>query len=194
MTSTVLEAIEAIRTGGIVVVTDDEERENEGDLIMAAEAATTETTAFFLRHTSGVLCAAVTGEQADRLELPSMVPDNQESFTTAFTVSVDAADGISTGISAHDRARTLRLLADPVSHTGSFVRPGHVFPLRAKTGGVLRRDGHTEAAVDLARLAGLAPAGVLCEVTSADKSAMATRPELVRLARDFGLPMISIRD
>jgi len=192
--STVPEAIRAIRDGGIVVVTDDEDRENEGDLIMAAEACTTDSMAFFLRHTSGVLCAAVTGEQADRLELPPMVPDNQESFTTAFTVSVDAADGVSTGISAHDRARTMRLLADARSHPGTFVRPGHVFPLRARTGGVLRRNGHTEAAVDLARLAGLAPAGVLCEVTNADKSGMANRAELVALARDFGLPMISIAE
>jgi 3,4-dihydroxy 2-butanone 4-phosphate synthase/GTP cyclohydrolase II len=194
MTVKVGEAVKAVRNGGIVVVTDDEERENEGDLIMAAEACTTEAMAFFLRHTSGVLCAAITGDTAVRLDLPPMVPENQESFTTAFTVSVDAADGVSTGISAHDRARTMRLLADRRSHAGSFVRPGHVFPLRAKTGGVLRRNGHTEAAVDLATLAGLSPAGVLCEVTTPDRSAMASRDDLVRLAQEFGLPMISIAE
>ena len=190
--STVEQAIAEIAAGGIVVVTDHEDRENEGDLVMAAEACTTESMAFFLRHTSGLICASVTGEQADRLDLAPMVPDNKESFTTAFTVSVDAADGISTGISAHDRALTLRLLADAGSRPGTFVRPGHVFPLRAKQGGVLRRPGHTEAASDLARLAGLSPAGVLCEVTNADKSAMASGPELQRLARDHGLPVISI--
>ena len=190
--STVEQAIAEVRRGGIVLVTDDEDRENEGDLVMAAEACTTEAMAFFLRQTSGLICASVTGEQADRLDLAPMVPDNKESFTTAFTVSVDAADGVSTGISAHDRALTLRLLAEPSSRPGTFVRPGHVFPLRAKQGGVLRRPGHTEAASDLARLAGLSPAGVLCEVTNVDKSAMATGPELERLARDHGLPLISI--
>ena len=190
--SSVEQAVAVVAAGGIVVVTDDEDRENEGDLVMAAEACTPEAMAFFLRHTSGLVCASVTPEIADRLDLPPMVPDNRESFTTAFTVSVDAADGVSTGISAHDRSRTLQLLADPSSRPGSFVRPGHVFPLRAKLGGVLRRPGHTEAATDLAHLAGLAPVGVLCEVTSEDKSAMATGPELRRLAERHGLPLISI--
>ena len=190
--SAVEEAIAEIARGGVVVVTDDEDRENEGDLVMAADACTPETLAFFLRHTSGLVCASVTPEVADRLDLPPMVPDNRESFTTAFTVSVDAADGVSTGISAHDRARTLQLLADPASRPGHFVRPGHVFPLRAKLGGVLRRPGHTEAASDLAGLAGRAPVGVLCEVVSDDRLTMATGPELVRLARDHRLPLISI--
>jgi 3,4-dihydroxy 2-butanone 4-phosphate synthase/GTP cyclohydrolase II len=190
--SAVERAIEQVRQGGIVLVTDDEDRENEGDLVMAAEACTTESMAFFLRHTSGLVCASVIGEQADRLDLPAMVPDNKESFTTAFTVTVDAADGVSTGISAHDRALTMRLLADPASRPGTFVRPGHVLPLRAKQGGVLRRPGHTEAASDLAHLAGLSPAGVLCEVTNAEKTAMATGPELERLAREHRLPLISI--
>jgi 3,4-dihydroxy 2-butanone 4-phosphate synthase/GTP cyclohydrolase II len=187
-------AIEAVSRGEIVVVTDDESRENEGDLIMAAEACTPDAMAFFLRHTSGVICASVTGERADELQLSPMVAHNQESMGTAFTVSVDAADGISTGISAHDRAATLRSLADPSALPGTFVRPGHIFPLRSKQGGVLRRDGHTEAAVDLARLAGLHPVGVLSEVTTADKSGMATRRELESLAREHGLPMITIAD
>ena len=187
-------AIAEIARGGVVVVTDHEDRENEGDLVMAADACTPEALAFFLRHTSGLVCASVTPEVADRLDLPAMVPDNQESFTTAFTVSVDAADGVSTGISAQDRSRTLRLLADPASRPGTFVRPGHVFPLRAKQGGVLRRPGHTEAASDLARLAGRAPVGVLCEVTSEDKSGMATGPELARLAARYGLPLLSIEE
>lgn len=187
-------AVEEIRRGGIVVVTDDEDRENEGDLIMAAEAASTEAVAFFLRHTSGVLCAALPGDRADALELPLMVPDNRDSYQTAFTVSVDAADGVSTGISAADRAVTLRLLADPAAHAGSFVRPGHVFPLRAREGGVLRRRGHTEAAVDLAALAGLAPVGVLCEVVTEDRTGMARRPELQALARRHRLPMVTIEE
>jgi 3,4-dihydroxy 2-butanone 4-phosphate synthase/GTP cyclohydrolase II len=188
------EAIDAIRRGEIVVVTDDEDRENEGDLIMAAEACTPEAMAFFLRHTSGVVCAAVTGDRADGLHLNPMVADNQEVQGTAFTITVDAADGISTGISAHDRAVTLRKLADPGSRPSSFVRPGHIFPLRSRVGGVLRRNGHTEASVDLAQLAGLEPVGVLSEVTTADKSGMAQRPELERLAGTFGMPLITIAD
>ena len=192
--TSVPDAIDAIRRGQVVLVTDDEGRENEGDLIMAAEACTPDAMAFFLRHTSGVICASVTGERADALNLPLMVSDNQEALTTAFTVTVDAADGISTGISAHDRATTLRLLAAPSSTPGTFVRPGHIFPLRSRVGGVLRRDGHTEAAGDLAQLAGLEPVGVLSEVTTADKSGMAQRPELEQLARDHDLPLITIAD
>jgi 3,4-dihydroxy 2-butanone 4-phosphate synthase/GTP cyclohydrolase II len=192
MRTAVAEAIEAIRRGQIVIVTDDEDRENEGDLIMAAEAATPETMAFFLRHTSGVICGALTDERADDLALPLMVKDNKESQLTAFTVTIDAADGISTGISAHDRAVTLSRMADPASRPGTFVRPGHILPLRAKQGGVIRRNGHTEAAVDLARLAGLNAVGVLSEVTTEDKLGMAKTPELARLARDYAMPMITI--
>jgi 3,4-dihydroxy 2-butanone 4-phosphate synthase/GTP cyclohydrolase II len=185
-------AVEAVRRGGVVLVVDDESRENEGDLIMAADAATPETVSFFLRHTSGVICASITEERADALGLPLMVADNQESRGTAFTVTVDLAQGVSTGISAADRAATIRALGSPGARAQDFVRPGHVFPLRARPGGVLKRAGHTEAAVDLARMAGCEPAGVLCEVVTADKAGMARGPELRALARRHGLPMISV--
>jgi 3,4-dihydroxy 2-butanone 4-phosphate synthase/GTP cyclohydrolase II len=194
MQSEIAPAIAAIRSGEVVIVTDDESRENEGDLIMAAEAATPEKIAFFLRHTSGVICTALPGERLAALELPLMVEDNQEAQRTAFTVSVDLAAGVTTGISAGDRARTIRALADPGVGATDFVRPGHVFPLRSRPGGVLKRTGHTEAAVDLARLAGLRPAGVLCEVVSADRSEMARGAELRGLAKGHGLPMVSISD
>src|SRR5262245_56567149 len=150
----ITDAIRAIRRGEVVVVTDDERRENEGDLIMAAEAVTTDALAFFLEHTSGVICAPLARERLDELELPLMVRDNRESHRTAYTVSVDLASGITTGISASDRARTVRALADPHAVASDFVRPGHLFPLRARPGGVLERPGHTDAGVDLARLAG----------------------------------------
>ena len=185
-------AIAAVGRGEIVIVVDDEDRENEGDLIMAAEAVSPEKLAFFLRHTSGVICASLTGDRLDALELPLMVDDNQEGQGTAFTVTVDLADGITTGISAADRAATIRALADPAAPAGDFVRPGHVFPLRSREGGVLKRAGHTEAAVDLARLAGCAPAGVLSEVVTPDHQAMARGPELRRLARQHDLPMVSV--
>ena len=150
-----------IRAGRPVIVTDDANRENEGDLILAAEKATAETIAFLVKHTSGVICAPLEGPELDRLELPLMTPleANAERMRTAYTISVDAAEGVSTGISAADRARTIRLLADPATTPRDLVRPGHVFPLRYREGGVLRRAGHTEAAVDLARLAGPASGG-----------------------------------
>ncbi len=192
MFSTIERAAEQIAGGGIVLVLDDEERENEGDLIMAAEAATPEKVAFFLRHTSGLLCVALTGERLDSLDLPLMVQDNTEAQGTAFTVSVDLARGITTGISAADRGRTIAALADPAARAADFARPGHVFPLRARPGGVLKRAGHTEAAVDLMQLAGVQHAGLLCEVASDDKSAMARRPELHRLAANHGLATISV--
>lgn len=192
MFSTIEHAVEAIAAGGIVIVVDDEDRENEGDLIMAAEAATPEKMAFFLRHTSGVICVALSGDRLDALNLPLMVRDNTEAQGTAFTVSVDLAEGVTTGISAADRARTVAALADPSRTQADFARPGHIFPLRARPGGVLKRAGHTEAAVDLARLAGLEPAGVLCEVASDDKTEMARGPELRRLAAEHDLPMISV--
>ncbi|MEY2958334.1 MAG: hypothetical protein RLZZ01_902, partial [Actinomycetota bacterium] len=172
-------AIAAVARGEIIVVADDEDRENEGDLILAADAATPESIAFFVRHTSGVICVGLPGERCDELQLPLMVPPaaNSEAQGTAFTVSVDLRDGTSTGISASDRAATLRALADPGVGAKAFNRPGHIFPLRARPGGVLKRAGHTEAAVDLARLAGRAPAGVLCEVVL-DAGGMARVPDL----------------
>jgi 3,4-dihydroxy 2-butanone 4-phosphate synthase/GTP cyclohydrolase II len=188
----VASAVEALRDGGIVVVVDDERRENEGDLIMAAQCATAEKVAFFLRHTSGVICVALTGERLDELGLPLMVVDNREAHRTAFTVSVDVARRTTTGISATDRALTLSALANPASRAEDFVRPGHVFPLRSREGGVLKRAGHTESAVDLARLAGLAPAGVLCEIVTEDRSDMARGEELRSLARRYRLPMLSV--
>jgi 3,4-dihydroxy 2-butanone 4-phosphate synthase/GTP cyclohydrolase II len=192
--SGVTHAIRAIGRGEIVVVTDDERRENEGDLIMAAEAVTADALAFFLEHSSGVICAPLPAERLDALELPLMVSDNRESHRTAFTVSVDVATGITTGISASDRARTVRALADPHAVASDFVRPGHIFPLRGRPGGVLERPGHTEAGVDLARLAGLQPAAILCEVVTPDRRDMARRPELEALARAHGMPMISVAE
>ncbi len=192
--STIEEAVEAIRRGGMAVVVDDEDRENEGDLVMAAEGATPEAIAFFLAHTSGVICAPLEPERADALDLPLMVTGNTEAQRTAFTVSVDARAGTTTGISAADRAATISALIDPDTRPGDLNRPGHIFPLRYRTGGVLKRAGHTEATVDLARAAGLTPAGVLCEVVTADKSGMARLPELQRFAKRHGLPLISIAD
>ncbi len=188
-------AIRTIAAGGIVVVADDENRENEGDLIMAADAATPEAIAFFVRHTSGVICAALTGDDCDRLELPLMVPPakNADQFRTAFTVTVDLATGTTTGISAADRAATLNALANPSVSAEAFNRPGHIFPLRARPGGVLERPGHTEASVDLARLAGRQPAGVLCELVL-DDGRMQRLPDLQRFAQQHGLPLVSIAD
>ena len=188
------EAVDAIRRGEIVVVIDDEDRENEGDLIMAAEAATPEKIAFFLQHTSGVICSPITEERAHELELPLMVAENTESMGTAFTVSVDLVQGTSTGISAHDRCATVQALVDPETRPADLRRPGHIFPLIAREGGVLKRAGHTEAGVDLARMAGLAPAAVLCEIVDEKKLDMARLPELERFAKDHGLLIISIAD
>jgi 3,4-dihydroxy 2-butanone 4-phosphate synthase/GTP cyclohydrolase II len=188
------DAIAAIARGEIVVVVDDEDRENEGDLVMAAEAVTPEKIAFFLAHTSGVICVSLTRERLDQLDLPLMVTANTESQRTAFTVSVDARDGTTTGISAADRAATIKALVNPATRPNDLNRPGHIFPLRYRPGGVLRRAGHTEATLDLAKLAGLSPAGVLCEVVSKDKSEMARLPELTELAEEHGLLLISIAD
>ena len=188
------EAVEAMAAGKVVVVVDDASRENEGDLVVAAEFATAETIAFFLNHTSGVICMPMVGERLDELELPPMVVDNTETNRTAFTVSVDDRRGTTTGISAADRAATIAALIDPATRPADLARPGHVFPLRAREGGVLNRAGHTEATVDLCRLAGLYPAGVLCEVVSEDKQSMARLPELERFAKEQGLPLISIAD
>jgi len=194
-----LESIERaaadLAEGKAVLVVDDEDRENEGDLIFAAEKATPELVSFMVRYTSGYICVALTKSECDRLDLPPMHPTNTDSFRTAFTVTVDAKEGITTGISAADRAHTIRLLADPAAGPYDFTRPGHVLPLRARDGGVLRRPGHTEAAVDLARLAGLSPAGALCEVVSQkDEADMARGDELRVFADDHGLTMITIAD
>ena len=192
--ATIDEAIAQIRAGGIVVVVDDEDRENEGDLVMAAEDVTPESMAFFLEHTSGVICAPLESERADELDLPLMVSANTESQRTAFTVSVDYRHGTTTGISVHDRAATVRALVDPATRATDLNRPGHVFPLRYREGGVLKRAGHTEATVDLCRLAGKAPVGVLCEVVTPDKSDMARLPDLEVFAERHGLPLVTIAD
>jgi len=192
--STVEEAIEAVGRGEIVVVVDDEDRENEGDLIMAADAVTPEKIAFFVNHTSGLICAPLTPERLEELELPLMVAANTEAQRTAFTVSVDYRHGTTTGISASDRAATISALVDPQTRPGDLNRPGHIFPLKYRPGGVLKRAGHTEAAVDLARAAGRAPAGVLSEVVTADKTGMARLAELEAFSAEHGLPLISIAD
>jgi 3,4-dihydroxy 2-butanone 4-phosphate synthase/GTP cyclohydrolase II len=188
-------AIADIAAGKPVVVVDDADRENEGDLIFAAEMATPDLVAFMVRYTSGYICVPLTEADCDRLDLPPMFHTNQDRRGTAYTVSVDAIDGTSTGISAHDRAMTMRALADPASTREGFTRPGHIVPLRARAGGVLRRPGHTEAAIDLCQLAGLAPAGVLCEIVSAkDVEGMARLEELEVFAAEHDLALISIAD
>ncbi|MEW2549300.1 bifunctional 3,4-dihydroxy-2-butanone-4-phosphate synthase/GTP cyclohydrolase II [Streptomyces sp. NPDC047002] len=188
-------AVADIAAGRPVVVVDDENRENEGDLVVAAEKATPEIVAFMMSECRGLICAPMEGPELDRLELPQMVGENTESMRTAFTVSVDAAraHGVTTGISAADRATTLALLASGAAGPADFVRPGHVFPLRARPGGVLVRAGHTEAAVDLARLAGLRPAGAIVEIAGEDGT-MLRLPQLVPFARKHGLTIISIED
>jgi 3,4-dihydroxy 2-butanone 4-phosphate synthase/GTP cyclohydrolase II len=188
------EVVDAVAQGEIVIVVDDEDRENEGDLIMAAEAATPEKIAFFLHHTSGVICAPITGERARELDLRQMEPHNTESQRTAFTVSVDYRHGTTTGISAYDRATTIQALCDPTTRPTDLLRPGHIFPLEAREGGVLQRAGHTEAAIDLARMAGLYPAGVLCEIVNEKKDEMARLPELEAFAAEHGLLLTSIAD
>jgi 3,4-dihydroxy 2-butanone 4-phosphate synthase/GTP cyclohydrolase II len=186
-------AIADIAAGKAVVVVDDEDRENEGDIIFAAAKATPELMAFTIRHSSGVICVPMPADMLDRLEIPLMTPHNKDKLRTAYTISVDARDGVSTGISAADRAHTARVLADSATEPWEITRPGHVFPLRYREGGVLMRRGHTEAAVDLATLAGLTPAGVLVEVVN-DDGTMKRAPELREFADEHGLAMISIED
>lgn len=186
-------ALNAIRAGEFVVVLDSEDRENEGDLIIAAEKATADKLAFMVNETSGLICVGMTGERIDELRLPQMVQRNSESHQTAFTVSVDYNIGTSTGISAHDRAATIHALADRRCGHELFARPGHIFPLRAKAGGVLERPGHTEASVDLARLAGLFPAGALCEIVNKDGS-MTRQKQLYDFAALHKLECITIGD
>lgn len=192
--SSIEEAIEQLRRGGMVVVVDDEDRENEGDLIMAAEDVTAESMAFYLEYTSGVFCVPLEAARADELDLPLMVVANTEAQRTAFTVTVDYRHGTSTGISAGDRAATVRALIDPATQASDLNRPGHIFPLRYRAGGVLKRAGHTEATVDLCRLAAKYPSGVLCEIVTRDKAGMARLPELEVFAADHGLPLVSIAD
>ena len=187
----VVEAVADIAAGKAVVVVDDEDRENEGDIIFAASKATPELMAFTIRHSSGVICAPMTAEILDRLEIPLMTPHNRDPLRTAYTISVDARDGVTTGISAADRARTVKVQADSATEPWELTRPGHVFPLRYREGGVLTRRGHTEAAVDLARMAGLTPVGVLVEVVNDDGS-MKRGQELRDFADEHGLRMISI--
>jgi 3,4-dihydroxy 2-butanone 4-phosphate synthase/GTP cyclohydrolase II len=191
--ATIPEAVEDIRQGRIVIVVDDADRENEGDLIMAAEKVTPESIAFIVRYSSGVICMPVLGERLDDLEIPLMVQSNTDLRRTAFTVSIDARRGVTTGISAADRASTIRAIADPATLPEDLSRPGHIFPLRYREGGVLKRAGHTEASVDLARLAGLYPAGVLCETVN-DDGTMARLPDLVAFAAEHELKLISIAD
>jgi 3,4-dihydroxy 2-butanone 4-phosphate synthase / GTP cyclohydrolase II len=187
------EAIEDIRTGKMVIVVDDEDRENEGDLIFAAECVTPELITFMVRYCSGIICVPMESERLEQLDIPLMARANSDPMGTAFTISVDAREGTTTGISAADRARTIRALIDPATRPEDLARPGHIFPLRYMPGGVLRRAGHTEAAVDLTRLAGLEPAGVLCEIVNEDGT-MARLDDLEAFAAAHGLKMISIAD
>lgn len=189
--SSLEEALEALRQGRAVIAVDDESREDEGDIIMAAEHASPELLAWIVRVTSGFVCAPMTNEIADTLDLPLMTEENRDSLRTAYTITVDAAGQSTTGISATDRARTLRVLADPHSVASDLIRPGHIVPLRAVDGGVRQRPGHTEAAVDLLRLAGLRPVGVIAEVVAEDGEMMRL-PGLLQLGRENSLPVISI--
>jgi len=193
MFASIDEAIEDIKEGKLIVVVDDEDRENEGDLIAAAEKVTPEMVNFIVKHGRGLLCAPITRQRAEELDLPPMVERNTEKHETAFTVSVDYKHDTTTGISAFDRAKTILSLVNSSTQPDDLARPGHIFPLVAKKGGVLRRAGHTEAAVDLARLAGLYPAGLLCEIMDADGS-MARLPKLTEFAVEFGLKMITIKN
>lgn len=191
--NTIEEAIEDIRQGKIVILVDDEDRENEGDLTMAAEAVTPEAINFMAKHGRGLICLSLTAERVEALQLPMMTQDNTSSFGTAFTISIEAKRGVTTGISAADRATTIKTAIDPRSRAEDLARPGHVFPLRARPGGVLQRAGQTEGSVDLARLAGLTPAGVICEIMN-DDGTMSRVPELMEFARTFGLKIVTVKD
>jgi len=191
--SSIEEAIDEIRAGRILIVVDDEDRENEGDLLMAADTTTPEAVNFMAKHGRGLICVPMLGDRLDELGISMMVRDNTAPLGTAFTTTVDARRGVTTGTSAYDRAITIRTLVDPATRPDDLTKPGHIFPLRALEGGVLRRAGHTEAAVDLARMAGCAPAGVICEVLDED-GGMARVPGLMKLARAHGLKCITIKD
>lgn len=190
--ATVEDALTDLRNGKCIIVVDDEGRENEGDLIASAQLATPETLNFMMKEARGLICTPMTSQRAEQLGLPPMVAANQESHCTAFTVSVDARSGVTTGISAADRARTAHILADPQAGAHDLVRPGHMFPLAARHGGVLQRAGHTEASVDLCKLAGLQPVGLICEITNDDGS-MARQPQLIPFAQRHGLRIISVK-
>jgi len=191
--STIPEAIEDVKAGKFLIIVDDESRENEGDLIMAAEKVTAEAINFMTLHARGLICLPITGKRLDELRIPLMVSENTSRFSTAFTVSVEAKHGVSTGISAADRAATIKAIINPATQPDDLALPGHMFPLRAREGGVLVRAGHTEAVVDLARLAGLYPAGVLCEIMNEDGS-MARLPQLEVMAEQHGIKIVSIAD
>jgi 3,4-dihydroxy 2-butanone 4-phosphate synthase len=186
-------ALEALRSGRGVIVTDDEQRENEGDLVFAAENLTVSQMAMLIRECSGIVCLCLTGERVRLLELPMMVKNNSSRFQTAFTVSIEAAEGVATGVSAADRVATVKAAIADDAKPGDLSRPGHVFPLRARPGGVLERQGHTEATVDLMRLAGLKPYGVLCELTNPDGT-MARLPEIVSFANGHRIPVVTVED
>lgn len=192
-TNTIQEAILALKQGKFVIVADDEARENEGDLIIAAEKVTPESIAFMVKHTCGVICLSLTGQRLDQLQIPMMFQHNTESMRTAFTVTIDYKHGVTTGISAADRATTIRALINEDAKPDDFNKPGHIFPLRYAEGGVLKRAGHTEAAVDLARMAGLYPAGALAELVNEDGS-MARFPSLVEFAEKYNIPLITVAD
>ena len=191
--ASIAEAIDDIRQGRMVVVVDDEDRENEGDFLMAADRATPEAINFMARHGRGLICAPMTGERLDELRISMMVADNTASMGTAFTVTVDAKRGVTTGTSAYDRALTIKALVDPTTRAEDLARPAHILPLRSMPGGALRRAGHTEAAVDLARLAGCSEAGVICEIMD-EQGGMARLPDLFAIARRHGLRVITIKD
>src|SRR5690348_2051108 len=189
--ATIEEAIEDVRAGKMVVVVDAEDRENEGDLTMAAQFATPEAINFMAKEGRGLICLALTPDRCDELGLDLMAAKNESPFQTAFTVSVEAREGVSTGISAHDRAHTIQVAIDPRSRQRDLVQPGHIFPLKAKAGGVLERTGQTEAAVDLARLAGLTPAGVICEIMN-DDGTMARVPDLEKFCAKHDMKMVTV--
>ena len=190
---TIEKAVQDIKTGKMVIVVDDEDRENEGDFIMAAEKVTPESINFMAMHGRGLICLPINSERLDELKIPAMVSKNTAKMGTPFAISVDAIKGTTTGISAHDRAQTIKTIMDPKSRPEDLARPGHIFPLRSEKGGVLRRAGHTEATVDLARLAGFYPAGILCEIMDADGT-MARVPRLLEIAKEHGLTLITIKD
>lgn len=191
--SRIEDAIAAIADGQMVIVVDDEDRENEGDFVMASAKASPETIAFMMKWGRGLICTSITAERAGALDLPPMASSNTDPMKTAFTVSIDLVKGVTTGISAADRAATIQAMVSPTSKPGDFARPGHVFPLVAKRNGVLERPGHTEASVDLCRLAGLAASGVICEIAN-DDGTMSRLPQLMELAREHGLHLVTIRD
>ena len=192
-TATVDQAIKAVKAGQIIIIVDDEDRENEGDLMVAAEKATPEIVNFMTKHGRGLICMPLTKERLKDLHLPLMVRDNTAPYQTAFTVSIDSREGVTTGISAHDRAKTIQVAIDPKTKPSDLTRPGHIFPLEARGGGVLERAGQTEASVDIARMAGLKPAGVICEIMSEDGT-MARMPQLEELSRTHDIPILTIAD